>query len=142
MKLKERIGALYKNKELRDYIIWGVVSAFVNIGTFQFLILIGIEYKVANVIALIVNRVFCYIVNKKLVFKTICDSKKALLIEILSFFGARMVTFLLDYFGLILLVEVIGVNKLIGKVIVAIAVIISNYILSKFFVFRKSTNNS
>ena len=44
---------------------------------------------------------------------------------------------IIDYFGLILLVEVFNINELIGKVIVLIIVVIVNYILCKKYVYKK-----
>ena len=135
--IKKVIEKLKTSKEFRDYIIWGVISAVLNVGIFQCLVLIGIEYKIANIITLVFNRIFCYLTNKFFVFHTRCASVGALLKEMLSFFLARMVTFLMDYFGVILMVEVIGMNSLISKIISAVIVIICNYIFSKLIVFRK-----
>ena len=56
--------------------------------------------------------------------------------EMLSFFLARSVTLLIDYFGVIILTETIGVDLFICKIITSIAVIICNYVLSKLYVFR------
>ena len=137
MMIKGVYKKLKKNKEFRDYVIWGIISAIINVGFFEVFVLTGMEYRIANILTLLFSRIFCYITNKFFVFHTKCGNILTLLKEILSFFLARMVTFLMDYFGVIFLVEVIGVDPLISKLILSIVVIVSNYIFSKLYVFKK-----
>ena len=59
--------------------------------------------------------------------------------EMVSFFSARVVTLLLDMGLMFLFVTAGGMNDRIAKVIVQIAVIIANYLLSKLIVFRKKS---
>ena len=125
------------NKEFRNYIIWGTLSAIINIGGFHLLNTCGLDYRISNTIALVASRFFCYITNKHFVFQTKCRTKWELVKEVASFVLARTVTFFMDYLGVILLVEIIGLNTLLSKIIMAIIVIITNYIFSKFLVFRK-----
>ena len=61
--------------------------------------------------------------------------------ELGSFIFARGFTFLVDFIGVIFWVERIGADAFVAKCIMAVIVIIINYILSKGFVFRvKKTN--
>ncbi len=125
------------NGEQRDYIIWGAASAVLNIGGFQLLIFMGADYKTANIITLIANRFFCYITNKIFVFRTKCDDWQQLVKEIVLFILARSVTFLMDYFGVVLLVEVIGIKSFISKAVLMVLVVLTNYLSGKWFVFKK-----
>jgi Predicted membrane protein len=125
------------NGEQRDYIIWGAASAVLNIGGFQLLIFMGADYKTANIITLIANRFFCYITNKIFVFRTKCDDWQQLIKEIVLFILARSVTFLMDYFGVVLLVEVIGIKSFISKAVLMVLVVLTNYLSGKWFVFKK-----
>lgn len=129
------------SKELRDYAIWGVIAAFVNVGVFQILLLCDVDYKIANITALIFNRFFCYFTNKYFVFRTKCENATATIKEMISFFMARMVSFFIDYFGVIIMVEYIKMNELVSKLIVAFVVILTNYTFSKFVVFKKNNIN-
>lgn len=125
------------SREQRDYIIWGAASAVLNIGGFQLLIFMGADYKTANIITLIANRFFCYITNKIFVFRTKCDDWQQLIKEIVLFILARSVTFLMDYFGVVLLVEVIGIKSFISKAVLMVLVVLTNYLSGKWFVFKK-----
>ncbi|MCI9296569.1 MAG: GtrA family protein [Lachnospiraceae bacterium] len=125
------------SREQRDYIIWGAASAVLNIGGFQLLIFMGADYKTANIITLIANRFFCYITNKIFVFRTKCDGWQQLIKEIVLFILARSVTLLMDYFGVVLLVEVIGIKSFISKAVLMVLVVLTNYLSGKWFVFKK-----
>lgn len=139
MKYKEYIKKLKNSSEFRSYFIWGTISSIINVLLFRLLTLIGLEYRIANFITLIIVRIFCYMTNKFFVFKIKTDEFIDLIKEIVTFFCARMITFFMDYFGVILLVELLNIDSLPSKIISAIIVIICNYILSKFFVFKKGS---
>ena len=126
-----------KKRKIRDYIFWGAIAFFLNIGMFKVLMLCGFDYRFANILALLFNRIFTYVTNKLFVFKTKCKNYLLLIKEIASFFTARMITLFLDYFGVCLLVEVLDLSALYSKVIVSTVVIITNYFLSEWVVFKK-----
>lgn len=131
-----KIDKIFEKKESVRYIFWGAASSILNIALYSLLVYAGINYQLANFATLITVKLFCYITNKLFVFHTKCENIRELLAEILKFFAARMMTFLMDYFGLILLVEKIGADKFVSKIFLTILVIIVNYCLSKVFVFR------
>lgn len=124
------------NKEFILYIIFGILTTFINIGLFFILNKIGIIYFIANLIALITAKTAAYFFNKFFVFKSKCKNKLELIKEILSFIFCRSITFLIDYLGLIFLVEIINLDKLLGKCIVTFIVIIINYILGRKYIFN------
>ncbi|MDR2884240.1 MAG: GtrA family protein [Deferribacteraceae bacterium] len=125
------------NRETLTYIISGVGVGIVNIGLFQILTAIHMDYRWANLIAIISARVFAYIMNKWLVFCNRSASVSELVKEILRFVYARGFTGLLDYFGLILAVELFHFDQNISKYLITIVVIALNYLLAKYVVFSK-----
>ena len=54
-----------------------------------------------------------------------------------TFVGSRLATMLMGYLLNLLLVNVLGISVFISTVVVGVAVIVGNYVLSKLFVFRK-----
>ena len=126
-----------KHKEFISYGFWGGITTLLHILLFWFLTKIGIKYYIANIITLITIKALAYIVNKIFVFKTKCKNKKELLKEIIKYIFSRLFTMLIDYFGLILLVEVFNMNELLGKIIILVLVVIINYFLCKLFVYKK-----
>ena len=57
--------------------------------------------------------------------------------EVISFFMARVLTLIVDVLIMLIFVNVLGFNDKIMKIISQVIVIVSNYILSKVFVFKE-----
>ena len=123
------------NKEIILYILFGVLTTFVNITTFLLFETL-LNYKVANIIAFIISIYFAYITNKLYVFKSRKTASKYVMLELINFFISRIVTFLIDILLMILLVEILDINSLQSKFFVNIIVIVLNYIISKRVVFK------
>jgi putative flippase GtrA len=128
------------NKETFAYGIWGILTSLWNIGFFQILLYFGLDFRIANALALITIKILAYLVNKFFVFKSRCDSPKKLFMEILRFTLTRGFTMVLDFFGLIALNLLI--DPRIGKVITTFLVVILNYLFGKFHVFKTNHSNS
>ena len=107
-------------------------------------------YLVSNAIAWFAAIVFSYVTNKLYVFKSKSWKTKVILKEISSFFGARIFTFVIEETGLFALVDIVGFGKysidimsfnikgdIIAKLIIAVVVVVINYLFSKLFIFKK-----
>ncbi len=121
-------------KELIRYGLVGFSTTLINLLTYHGL-LFFLDYKIANLIALVVSKTYGYFANKKIVFRSHTKTIRSFLSEVLRFVFARGITALVDYFGLILAVETFGFDKIISKYVIQVIVIILNYILGKFMVF-------
>lgn len=130
-----------KNRELISYVIFGVTTTAVNIIIFQLLYSCGIDYKWANLVALILGKAYAYVSNKLFVFRSHCDGWAELMKEFIRFVAARGVTGLIDYFGMIIAVEVWGLSALVTKYFLQILIIILNYVFSKWTVFIKKNKD-
>lgn len=130
-----------KNRELISYVIFGVTTTAVNIIIFQLLYSCGIDYKWANLVALILGKAYAYVTNKLFVFRSHCDGWAELMKEFIRFVVARGVTGLVDYFGMIIAVEVWGLSALVTKYFLQILIIILNYVFSKWTVFIKKSKD-
>ncbi len=134
------------SKETVLYIFFGVLTAVVNLTTLSLLIKF-IDILIANVIAWVAAIAFSFIANKLFVFKSKGKSFKAVLAEILSFAGARVLTLSIEELGLLVLIKWLHLDvpltlpfvsgEIVIKVIVSILVIVINYIFNKFLIFRK-----
>ena len=126
-----------KHDEFIRYGFWGIVTTILHILLFWLLINLNIKYPIANLITLIFIKTIAYIINKIFVFKTKCKNVLELFNEIIKYILSRLFTMVIDYFGLILLVEVFNIYELIGKVIIITIVVIINYFLCKYVVYKK-----
>jgi putative flippase GtrA len=133
-KIKE---VIIKHKEFIKYGFWGAITTLLNLFLYWLLIKVGIDYTISNIITLITIKTLCYFVNKIFVFKTKCKSKKELSKEVIKYILSRLFTMALDYFGVILFVEVFRVDKIISKMIVLVIVVLVNYFLCKKYVYKK-----
>ncbi len=104
--------------------------------TFSFLIKCNINYRIANIITLVIVKILAFICNKRYVFQSKCQNKRELIDEIVLFLISRFVTFLIDYYGLIILTEKMFIEKIVGKIIMIIVVSIINYFLGKNLIFK------
>lgn len=124
-------------KELVMYGAFGVATTVVNIVLYRVLLMFSIDYKISNLIALIFTKLFAYIVNKNFVFHSKCQNILQLCKEFLKFVVARGFTGIIDYFGLIFAVEVMGFSQVYSKYVLQFIVIVLNYIFGKKAVFNK-----
>lgn len=132
--MKKFIGK-FINKETVLYGIFGVGTSVLNIVLFRLLICF-LDYRPANLITLVTVKLAAYVCNKNFVFKSRCADLGELLKEFIRFVIARGTTALIDYFGLILLVEVFEANKLLSKIFITVTVIIINFFVGKKHVFK------
>ena len=124
------------NKETKLYTIFGVLTSIQNVVMFDVLLRLGMAYRPANIITLITVKLTAYLCNKNFVFKSHCANFIELLKEFGRFVFWRGATMLLDYFGLIFLVEIVNMPKVIGKIIMTVFVIAVNYVTGKRHVFK------
>lgn len=146
------IKQLYKKyKEIVDYLFFGVLTTLVSWGTFAvFSLLFGaviedavIISSIANALSIVCAVAFAYVTNKLWVFGSKSWSRAVVLPELAKFLSARLITAIIEMAGVPLLVfvgldeTVFGIDGMIAKAIVSVAVIILNYVFSKLFVFKK-----
>ena len=131
-----------KNHEIIAYLIVGVLTTIVSMGIYFVLTATMLDpqkpvhLQTANVVSWVGAVSFAYVMSRRFVFQS---RNPEVLKEMVSFFSARVVTLLLDMGLMFLFVTAGGMNDRIAKVIVQIAVIIANYLLSKLIVFRRKS---
>lgn len=137
----EKIRELFKKyREQIAYLFYGVLTTVVNFLIYSLFAYIifgnGEEYKTAaQTIAWLASVIFAFFTNKFRVFKHEGDSHIAR--EFLTFFGARAVSGLVEIGGFALLVDGLGINDMMVKIALSVFVVIANYVLSKFLIFKK-----
>lgn len=136
MKIKRKTQA----KELILYGICGALSTVLDVGIFWFLAnVVSLHYLVANAIAWVLAVIFSFLANKYYVFESRSFKREVWVKEATEFFGARGLACGIDMGGMYLLVSVMGINKNYAKLIVTLVVIVLNYVLSKFWIFKKES---
>ena len=133
-----------KYREIRSYLIVGVLTTFVSMATYYCSVLTflnpenPIELQFANIISWIFAVSFSYLANRKFVFQS---ENKKIFKEVVGFFCSRLITLVIDMLLMFGFVTVFGLNDKVIKILAQTIVIVLNYILGKFYVFRKGTKN-
>ena len=122
--------------EIVRYVIAGVTTTLLNIGLYRVLVMLGLDYMLANLTAIVSSKIYGYLVNKLFVFKSRCSERKELYAEIGKYIGTRGITGIVDYVGLIVLVEVFNFDIVDTKYGITVVVIVLNYLFGKFLVFK------
>lgn len=129
----------YKNhKEALLYLFFGGLAFFLNLFLFiLFTSLMGINELIANVISWVICVLFQFFTNRIWVFDGYVETRKEFVQQVSSFFGGRIFTLVVEEVILAIFITWLAFNSVIVKLIAQVIVIILNYIISKFYVFKK-----
>ncbi len=138
------INMYKKYEEAVNYLFFGFLAFLVNMLAYAAAakVLGADEDKVvlvliATAFAWVVAVLFAYWTNRTFVFKSKVTDKTGMHKEFVSFISARIVTGIMELVLMYILVDVIRVDDVVSKFICNVIVIVSNYIFSKLWVFRK-----
>ena len=144
--MNDKINNLIKkflNKETISYLIFGVLTTIINIVVFWFaereLAFIMSEDAaslVGNVIAWVISVAFAFVTNKLFVFESKSMAFKVVMAELTGFVIARLLSLAFDEGFMFVAIVLLGMNSLLAKIIINVFVVIINYVLSKFFIFK------
>lgn len=133
-------GIYYKNPEIWDYLIVGLLTTVVSLVTYFIATrtildpTVELELQIANIISWVFAVAFAYVTNRIFVFKS---KNKNIFSELSKFVGSRVASLLMDMAIMFVIVSLMGLSDVIGKVVSQVVVTIANYILSKLLVFTK-----
>ena len=142
--MTEKIKALFvKYREIIVYVIVGGMTTIVSWGCkflFGAIFYPGVtlptvaQNTVLNIVENVSGILFAYFPNRKWVFQSKDPNIPR---EFLGFVTSRLGTWGLSYVLNLLLVNVLRIDYRITTIIVAVVVVIGNYVISKFLVFKK-----
>lgn len=140
-KIQDLLG---KYREMIMYLIFGVGTTAVNWITYTVVTkTVCNNLMIANCIAWVVAVAFAYVTNKLWVFDSKSWNPKIVWKELGMFLGARVFSgvFEIGFFPVLVWMglnqSVFGIEGMLAKIVIGVAVIILNYIFSKLLVFRK-----
>ncbi len=139
--MKKKFHSLYlKYKEIINYLIVGVLTTAISLAVYYLCTITvlnpknAFQLQLANVVSWIISVTFAYFTNRKYVFES---KNPHIFKEASAFFLARVGTLLMDMGIMFLFVTLMRMNDKIAKLFSQVAVIIGNYVISKWFVFKK-----
>ncbi len=130
---------ILKYKDVIPYLFFGVCTTVVNVVAYWLCAhVIRLNVMLSTIIAWVLAVLFAYITNRKWVFKSTACTNREIMREILSFFGCRIATGVIDWLCMFVFVELMGLSDVIIKVLANILVIILNYLASKLIIFKRA----
>lgn len=127
-----------KHWDILSYLFFGGLTTLVN-----FLIYypcynwLGLSATLSNIVAWVVAVAFAYLTNKPFVFRSHDWSWGTVGPELAKFVGCRIGSGLIETAALFLTVDLLQWNGNVMKLILAVVVVILNYVGSKLLVFKK-----
>lgn len=129
------------NKETISYLIFGVLTTIINIVVFRIAENRLLPFMsptaaalAANIIAWVLSVAFAFITNKLFVFESKSMNFRLIMKELYSFVIARLLSLAFDEGFMFVAIKFM--DSMIAKIISNVFVVIINYVLSKFFIFK------
>lgn len=124
-------------KEIILYLFFGGLTTVVSIASFTWAIyVLNLDPAVANVISWVLAVAFAYITNRTWVFPQKAQGGRKICLEALSFAEGRLFTLGLEEIVIVVGITVLQFNSILVKTVSQLFVLIGNYLISKFIVFR------
>ena len=124
-------------KEVILYIVFGLLTTMINLGSFYFMnTILGWNENLSNFLAILLAVLFAYITNKDLVFHSQAKNMSDKINEFIKFIIGRTFTMAVEFIGGIILFK-LPIPNVITKGLLTIIVIILNFFISKFFAFKR-----
>ncbi len=148
-----QLKQLWKNREIMLYLVFGVLTTIVNyVVYFTCTSIIQLDWSIANIFAWVFAVMFAYITNRIWVFESKKTGVTAIVREIVLFVGCRILSFGLDMGVMFLCMDLFHMeNWIVGslpagefmaKTLAQVVVVVSNYIFSKWIIFKNERTNS
>ena len=142
---KVAIGTYKKYKEIFNYLVVGALTTVVSLASKWILLFTVLDAKdafqlqLAVIISWICAVIFAYFTNRIFVFYS---QNKNILKEMIKFFGARVLTLVMEMVIMWFFVTLLKLNTdtwvMIWTIITQVLIMIFNYIFSKLIVFKKN----
>lgn len=128
-----------KYKEVLLYLFFGGLTTIISIGSYAFFdVSMHMNPMIVNIFSWILAVLFAYVTNRIWVFDSNAEGMKGIIQEMVSFFGGRVATLLMEEAILYVGINLLSMNSIGVKVAAQILVLIGNYLISKLFVFRQT----
>lgn len=133
------LKSLYmRYKEQLLYLVFGVLAMAVSVGSFALAErVLGLPTLAANVVSWILAVAFAYWTNRTWVFESKAEGARSILKEAASFAAGRLLTLGVEELMLFVGVTLLVIDSMLVKLCAQVVVVILNYLISKFVVFRR-----
>lgn len=126
-----------EDEEVIRYLFFGACTTGVNFAVFSFLrYWRNVPVNMANLVSIVSAVIFAFFVNHFYVFRVEEMRGRKMLMEFADFMGMRIGTLLIEYWGVWFLSGYKGCIDWVSKGVMQVIVILLNYVISKYMVFK------
>lgn len=137
VRLLNRFYPIYKkNKTILLYLFFGGMTFVLNVVVFTFLRWCRIPALLANVLSWWICVMIQYFTNRTWVFTVGEKRTGSWRRELASFIGGRVLTLAIEEVILVVFIVILSWSEIIVKIFGQVVVILSNYFISKYLVFK------
>lgn len=137
----ERTESKMENSALREgiaYLVFGVLTTVIDYVLSNALFyMAGMGSVPSQTIAWVAAVLFAFVTNKWWVFNSHTLVPSEVWKEFVSFTICRIATFLFNLAAIVVMVDWMGIEFFISKLVISVVVVILNYIFSKILIFAK-----
>lgn len=127
-----------KYREQLLYLVCGGMAMVVSVVSFAVAErLAGLPTLAANVVSWVLSVAFAYGTNRSWVFASKARGTAAIAKEAASFVAGRLLTLAVEELMLLVGVSLLSLDSMAVKLAAQVVVVVLNYLISKFVVFRK-----
>lgn len=131
-------NSFLKYKAVLLYLLFGILTTVISIAVFGFFAeIVLLDPLISNILSWIFAVAFAFFTNRKWVF---LSSGKPILKEAVSFCLGRLATLGFEEAVILIFITILHFNTMLVKTVAQIAVIILNYLISKYLIFKKKKN--
>ncbi len=138
----KKIFDRFNDNEFFRYLVAGGFTTAVNLIVFCiFRYVVRLSLTGSNFIAILCAIFFAFFINKFYAFRTESRKFKEVATEFVKFISGRLFTMIIEIVGVYILAMWMGLHDLLAKILTQIIVVVVNYLISKFIVFKEIKSN-
>lgn len=126
------------HKEMLLYLLFGGLTTFISILSFTVVYeVLHINEHISNIVSWVLAVTFAFFTNRTWVFKSTSEFEPSFFGQIVSFYAGRLLTLGVEEIIVFVFISKMGCEAFFVKVLAQIVVLILNFLVSKFWVFKK-----
>ena len=128
---------IIKYRDLVPYTVFGILTTVINVAVYVLLFEhLGVSNVLSTIIAWTAAVIFAFVTNKLYVFGSKSWDRHIVMSELCKFFALRGATGVFEVLFMYISVDLLGFSGFIMKLVVNVIVVISNYLASRFMIFK------
>lgn len=163
-KIKDYLGAHEKQYELLRYVVAGGLTTLLSMlvhysGCFLLAakepltgslipwiirsinLATSLQMSISSAVSWVIAVLFAFWINRRMVFRVKGGGAARVWKELGQFALGRVVSFFVFEQGMMLLLKAVGVSNFVNRIIVLVFVMAFNYVISKFWIFKRKPGN-